>query len=121
MGSQRARRVRQHLACLGCFHGRGWRVGVCPRVGLPLGPSGGNAAGCLPAFSDRRRVMASILSGGVPISRAVPCAPALDDGHSGGFRKGCRACLCLLSLSWLQARFLWWLPHQFLFRPVLGT
>ncbi|MQM16828.1 hypothetical protein Taro_049790, partial [Colocasia esculenta] len=24
----------------GVFHSRGWRVGVCPRTGLPLGPSG---------------------------------------------------------------------------------
>ncbi|MQM01473.1 hypothetical protein Taro_034226 [Colocasia esculenta] len=47
--------------------------------------------------------MVFVLYGGVPISRAVPCVPALADDPSGGFRKGCRACLCLLSLSWLQA------------------
>ncbi|MQL81866.1 hypothetical protein Taro_014332 [Colocasia esculenta] len=35
--------------------------------------------------------------------KAVPCVPALADGPSGGFRKGCRVCLCLLGLSWLQA------------------
>ncbi|MQL84553.1 hypothetical protein Taro_017060 [Colocasia esculenta] len=47
-------------------------------MGFPLGPSGGNAT-------------------------AVPFVPALANGPSGGFRKGCRACLCLLDLSWLQA------------------
>ncbi|MQM16865.1 hypothetical protein Taro_049826 [Colocasia esculenta] len=47
--------------------------------------------------------MVSILSSGVLVSRAVPCVPTLADGPSGGFRKGCRACLCLLGLSWLQA------------------
>ncbi|MQL69935.1 hypothetical protein Taro_002247 [Colocasia esculenta] len=31
------------------------------------------------------------------------CVPTLADGPFGGFRKGCRACLCLLGLSWLQA------------------
>ncbi|MQL93839.1 hypothetical protein Taro_026483 [Colocasia esculenta] len=46
--------------------------------------------------------MVSVLSGGVPISRAMPCVPALADGPSGGFRKGCHACLCLLGLSRLQ-------------------
>ncbi|MQM22055.1 hypothetical protein Taro_055103, partial [Colocasia esculenta] len=35
------------------FRGCGWRVGVCPRARLPLGPSGGNAAGCLSAFNDQ--------------------------------------------------------------------
>ncbi|MQM11507.1 hypothetical protein Taro_044415 [Colocasia esculenta] len=35
--------------------------------------------------------------------KAVPCVSALADGPSGGFRKGCRARLCLLGLSWLQA------------------
>ncbi|MQL78036.1 hypothetical protein Taro_010460 [Colocasia esculenta] len=33
----------------------------------------------------------------------MPCVPALADGLSGGFRKGCRACLWPLGLSWLQA------------------
>ncbi|MQM02955.1 hypothetical protein Taro_035727 [Colocasia esculenta] len=33
----------------------------------------------------------------------MPCVPALADGPSGGFWKGCRACLCLLGLPWLQA------------------
>ncbi|MQL99006.1 hypothetical protein Taro_031724 [Colocasia esculenta] len=33
------RRARQHLACLGWFHGLDWRVDVCLRAGLPLGPS----------------------------------------------------------------------------------
>ncbi|MQM18981.1 hypothetical protein Taro_051980 [Colocasia esculenta] len=47
--------------------------------------------------------MVSVLSGGVPVSRAVSCMPALADDPSGGFQKGCRACLCLLGLSWLQA------------------
>ncbi|MQL72371.1 hypothetical protein Taro_004722, partial [Colocasia esculenta] len=41
--------------------------------------------------------------GSVPVSRAVPCVPALADGPFGGFQKGCRVCLCLLGLSWLQA------------------
>ncbi|MQM10592.1 hypothetical protein Taro_043488 [Colocasia esculenta] len=52
--SRRPSRSRQHLVSLGCFRGRGWRVGVCSRAGVPLGPSGGNAAGWLAAFSDRR-------------------------------------------------------------------
>ncbi|MQM13415.1 hypothetical protein Taro_046340 [Colocasia esculenta] len=39
----------------------------------------------------------------VPISWAVPCVSALADDPSGGFRKGCHACLCLLGLSWLRA------------------
>ncbi|MQL78097.1 hypothetical protein Taro_010516 [Colocasia esculenta] len=47
--------------------------------------------------------MVSIFSGGVPVSWAVTCVPALADGPSGGFRNECRACLCLLGLSWLQA------------------
>ncbi|MQL97296.1 hypothetical protein Taro_029984 [Colocasia esculenta] len=47
--------------------------------------------------------MVSIPYGGVLVSRAVSCVPALADGPSGGFRKGCRACLCLLDLSWSQA------------------
>ncbi|MQL67889.1 hypothetical protein Taro_000184 [Colocasia esculenta] len=47
--------------------------------------------------------MVSILFDCVPVSRAMPCVPALADDPSGGFRKGCRACLCLLGLSWLQA------------------
>ncbi|MQM02140.1 hypothetical protein Taro_034906 [Colocasia esculenta] len=52
---------------------------VCPRAGVPLGPSGGNAA----------------------VSRAVPCVLALADDPSGGFRKGCRACLCLVAtVTW---------------------
>ncbi|MQL71586.1 hypothetical protein Taro_003926 [Colocasia esculenta] len=86
-----------------------WRVGMCPRAGLPLGPSGGNAAGCLPAFNDRMRHLRGRKSGGfcsvcgVPVSRAVPCVPALADGPSGGLQKGYRACLCLLGLSRLQA------------------
>ncbi|MQM21714.1 hypothetical protein Taro_054759 [Colocasia esculenta] len=33
--------------------------------------------------------------------RAV-CA-SVGHGPSGGFQKGCRACLCLLDLSWLRA------------------
>ncbi|MQL76012.1 hypothetical protein Taro_008386 [Colocasia esculenta] len=41
MGSRRVRSVRQDLVCLGCFRGCGWRVGMCPRAGLPLGPFGG--------------------------------------------------------------------------------
>ncbi|MQL99720.1 hypothetical protein Taro_032446 [Colocasia esculenta] len=40
MVSQRVRRVQQHLACLRWFRGLGWHVGVCPKAGLPLGPSG---------------------------------------------------------------------------------
>ncbi|MQM13534.1 hypothetical protein Taro_046460, partial [Colocasia esculenta] len=40
---------------------------------------------------------------GVPVSQAVPCVSALADGLSGGSRKGCHACLCLLGLSWIQA------------------
>ncbi|MQM08664.1 hypothetical protein Taro_041521 [Colocasia esculenta] len=47
--------------------------------------------------------MVSVLSGGVPVSQAVPCVPALSYSPSGCFQKGCRACLCLLGLSWLQA------------------
>ncbi|MQM18502.1 hypothetical protein Taro_051498 [Colocasia esculenta] len=47
--------------------------------------------------------MVSVLLGGVPISWSVPCVPALADSPSRGFRKGCRACLRLLGLSWLQA------------------
>ncbi|MQM18824.1 hypothetical protein Taro_051821 [Colocasia esculenta] len=47
--------------------------------------------------------MVSVLFGGVSVSRAVPCVPALADGPSGGFRKGYRACLCFLGLSSLQA------------------
>ncbi|MQL99421.1 hypothetical protein Taro_032145 [Colocasia esculenta] len=54
-------------------------------------------------FPVTTRVLVSILSGGVLVSRAVPCVPALVDGPSGGFRKGCCACLCLLGLSWLRA------------------
>ncbi|MQL70631.1 hypothetical protein Taro_002937 [Colocasia esculenta] len=52
--SRRPRRARQHLVCLGCFSGRGWRVGAFPRAGVPLGPSCGNVTGWLAAFSDRR-------------------------------------------------------------------
>ncbi|MQL78439.1 hypothetical protein Taro_010867, partial [Colocasia esculenta] len=44
-----------------------------------------------------------MLSGGVPSFRVVPCVPALADGPLRGFREVCRACLCLLGLSWLQA------------------
>ncbi|MQL97189.1 hypothetical protein Taro_029875 [Colocasia esculenta] len=33
----------------------------------------------------------------------MPCVPALADDPSGGFQKGCHACLCQLGLSWLQA------------------
>ncbi|MQL91812.1 hypothetical protein Taro_024423 [Colocasia esculenta] len=40
--SRRLRRAREHLVCLGCFRGRSWHVDVCPKAGLPLGPSGGN-------------------------------------------------------------------------------
>ncbi|MQM17093.1 hypothetical protein Taro_050060, partial [Colocasia esculenta] len=80
-----------------------WHAGMCPRAGLPLGPSSGNAAGCLSAFSDRRRAVVSVLSGDVLVSRAMPCVPALADDPSEGFQKGCCACLCLLGLSWLQA------------------
>ncbi|MQL70057.1 hypothetical protein Taro_002373 [Colocasia esculenta] len=43
---RRTRRVRQDLVCLRCFRGRGWRVGVCPRAGLPLGPSGRERGRC---------------------------------------------------------------------------
>ncbi|MQM17278.1 hypothetical protein Taro_050247 [Colocasia esculenta] len=42
------------VLCSRCFRGRGWHVGVCPRAGVPLGPSGGNAAGWLAVFSDRK-------------------------------------------------------------------
>ncbi|MQL90585.1 hypothetical protein Taro_023193 [Colocasia esculenta] len=42
--------------------------------------------------------MVSVLPGGVPSSQVVPCVPALADSPFGGFRKGCRACLCLLGL-----------------------
>ncbi|MQL68300.1 hypothetical protein Taro_000583 [Colocasia esculenta] len=49
--------------------------------------------------------MVSVLFGSVPVSRAVPCVSALADGPSGGFRRGCRACLCLLGLSWFQASY----------------
>ncbi|MQL72514.1 hypothetical protein Taro_004856, partial [Colocasia esculenta] len=37
----------------------------------------------------------------VPVEQS--CVPTLADGPSGGFRKGCRACLCLLDLSGLRA------------------
>ncbi|MQM20595.1 hypothetical protein Taro_053619 [Colocasia esculenta] len=47
--------------------------------------------------------LVSIVPGGVSGSRAMPCVPTLVDGPSWGFRKGCRMCLCLLGLSWLQA------------------
>ncbi|MQM09209.1 hypothetical protein Taro_042074 [Colocasia esculenta] len=47
--------------------------------------------------------LVSVLPGGIPGSRAVPCVPTLADGPSGVFWKGCRACLCLLSLSWLRS------------------
>ncbi|MQM01722.1 hypothetical protein Taro_034482 [Colocasia esculenta] len=43
--------------------------------------------------------MVFVLLGGVLGSRAVPCVPALADGPSGGFWKGCRMCLCLLGLT----------------------
>ncbi|MQL68298.1 hypothetical protein Taro_000581, partial [Colocasia esculenta] len=77
-------------------------VALTVAMGVPLGPSGGNATGYLPAFSDRRALI-SVLSGGVPISKAVPCVPAFADSPSRGFRKGCRACLWPLGLSWLRA------------------
>ncbi|MQL72620.1 hypothetical protein Taro_004963 [Colocasia esculenta] len=68
-------------------------VSACaPGQGVPLGPSGGNA---------KSGGFYSVC--GVPVSQAVPCVPALADGPSGGFQKGCRVCLCLLGLSWLQA------------------
>ncbi|MQM16044.1 hypothetical protein Taro_048998, partial [Colocasia esculenta] len=46
----------------GVFRGRGWHVRMCPRAGLPLGPSGGNAeascagfcGGCPTSFSFAR-------------------------------------------------------------------
>ncbi|MQM02877.1 hypothetical protein Taro_035648 [Colocasia esculenta] len=41
MVSRWPRRSRQYLCCLGCFHGSSWVVGMFPRAGLPLGPSGG--------------------------------------------------------------------------------
>ncbi|MQL86934.1 hypothetical protein Taro_019458, partial [Colocasia esculenta] len=48
--------------------------------------------------------LVSVLFGGVPVSQAVPCVPALADGPSRGCsQKWCCACLCLLGLSWLQA------------------
>ncbi|MQM08261.1 hypothetical protein Taro_041114, partial [Colocasia esculenta] len=52
---------------------------------------------------SRSGYLVSVLPGGVLGSRALPCVPALADGPSGGFRKGYRACLCLMGLSWLQA------------------
>ncbi|MQL97214.1 hypothetical protein Taro_029897 [Colocasia esculenta] len=57
MVSRRLKGAQQDLVCLGCFRGHSWHVGVsacAPGQGVPLGPSGGNATGCLPAFSDRR-------------------------------------------------------------------
>ncbi|MQL71353.1 hypothetical protein Taro_003677 [Colocasia esculenta] len=101
MISRRLRRARQDLVCLGCFRGHDWRVAYASGQAVPLEPSGGNAICCLHAFTDQRALV-SILPGGVPVSRAAPCVPALADGPSGGFRKGCRACLCLLGLSWLR-------------------
>ncbi|MQM19648.1 hypothetical protein Taro_052656 [Colocasia esculenta] len=87
-------------------------VSACaPWQGVPLGPSGGNAAGCLPAFTDRRFLGLCL------VCRRWPTT------LSGGFRKGCCACLCLLGLSWLQASVLFLLvvATPVLFRPVLGT
>ncbi|MQM02179.1 hypothetical protein Taro_034942 [Colocasia esculenta] len=69
-------------------------VSACaPGQGCPPDLLVRNAAGWLAAFSDRS----------VPVSQAVPCVPALADGPSGGFRKGCRACLCLLGLTPIPA------------------
>ncbi|MQL98268.1 hypothetical protein Taro_030975 [Colocasia esculenta] len=59
--------------------------------GLPSRASGRNAAGCLPAFTDRR-ALDSVLPSGVPISRAVSGVPALADGPSRGFQKTPNCC-----------------------------
>ncbi|MQL88273.1 hypothetical protein Taro_020827 [Colocasia esculenta] len=41
MVSRRPRGTRQCLCVPRVFRGSGWGVGVCPRAGLPSGPSGG--------------------------------------------------------------------------------
>ncbi|MQM20680.1 hypothetical protein Taro_053704 [Colocasia esculenta] len=69
--------------CMGCVS---WSNNE-DDLAFPMFPS---PYGWLATFSD--------LSG-VPVSRAVSCVLALVDGPSGGFRKGCRACLCLLGFS----------------------
>ncbi|MQM15688.1 hypothetical protein Taro_048639, partial [Colocasia esculenta] len=60
-------------------------------------------------------VLVSVLSGGVPVSRAVPCVPALADGPSGGFRKGCHfsfaQCPTLEGLSARQVVTITWDPY----------
>ncbi|MQM22977.1 hypothetical protein Taro_056037, partial [Colocasia esculenta] len=55
----------------GVFRGHGWCVGVCPRACVPLGPFGGNATGCLPAFSDRSLAVSSSVGLVVLASSAV--------------------------------------------------
>ncbi|MQL87128.1 hypothetical protein Taro_019667 [Colocasia esculenta] len=54
----------------------------------------------------------------LPCDQAVPCVSVLADGPSGGFRKGCRACLWPLGLSGVTSQwccFCWCLPRQFSF------
>ncbi|MQM14160.1 hypothetical protein Taro_047090, partial [Colocasia esculenta] len=76
------------------------RDNICLASGVFVAANGVSA--CAP-----RRALVSVLSGGVPGFRAMPCVPVLADGRPGGFRE----CSALKGLSRSKVFSISWDPH----------
>ncbi|MQL78626.1 hypothetical protein Taro_011057 [Colocasia esculenta] len=97
MGARRRRSWHRE----GLFVGCGCSVWGTPRCSIPVVGLPADVATAENIATSKKaspqsdvtlsRALVSVLSGCVPISRAVACMPALADGPSGGFRNGCRA------------------------------